>query len=386
MSKSIADYLASQAQGEFVSEGEFKLSPAELARKLGDSLAQPQNWVLKFVQASTILRARRIHFKIGRQWIRVEFELPDYFPLENAQEFLDRSPGDKAHSHLLYGLLCSVNLFTSEEVHLLWTRPDGRLCRICARNKNFALGSRAGTLPGSSPYLGFALKRRSMSTLEKLFQRASFGPEYRVLQERAKLYPGNLILDGRPLGDWTVDQASSAVSLVCLAARPSSEEPSLNLCWKKMSGLEDYPKPKGPYRRDLLLELLYSEPNRTQLPCTIAWILDGVVIQEEIALPGDSNVGFRLYLSADGLKTDLSTFGLVEDDAKYRRLHCAPVRDWLNQTMVWAEGYCLSKLASQNQDSLAGLLMGRLKAPVDRFLLTEGLRRRRHDAMQYLHR
>lgn len=386
MSDSIAQYLASQAEGTFVSEGEFQLSPAELARKLGDSLAQPQNWVLKFVQASTVLKARRVQLKIGRQWMRVEFELPDYFLLGSAQEFLESSPTNKAHSHLLYGLLCSVNLFTSEEVHLLWTCADGRLCRISSQEKRFTLGSRSSPPESTLPYLGFALKRRSMSTFEKIFQRASFGPEYRVLQERAKLYPGNLILDGRPLGEWTVDKASSEVSLVCLAARPTSEEPSLNLCWKRMSGLEDYPKPKGPYRRDLLLEILYSEPDGTKVPCTVAWILDGVVIQEEILLPGDSTVGFRLYLPADGLKTDLSTFGLVEDDTKHKRLHSTSLRDWLNQAMVWAEGYCLSKLASQKEDSLAELLMGRLKAPVDRFLLTEGLRRRRHDIMQYLHR
>ena len=385
----ITDYLASQAHGEFISEGEFRLSPEELARKLGDSMFQPQNWVLKFVQAATVLRAKTVQIKMERQWLRIEFTLDDHFPVDSAEDFLNQSPSDRAHKHLLYGLFCSVNLYTSEEVRFLWTGANSQLHRILAKERAFELSAQtldSGTAPALAPALAFALKRKPTTTVEKLFRKASFEAELRVLQERVGLYPGNMFLDGRSLDNWSRQPNDPYTREVCLVSRPSTSPPYLNLRWKRLPNLEDFPRPHGPYKRDLLLEIVYSDPARTRHPCTVAWFVDGIILQEEIILAADTNVGMRLYLSAEGLKTDLSTFGLVENDEKSQRLRCPSVREWLLNTLTWAEGASLKRAEAFRQDSFQDVLLGRARAPVDRLLLVDGLRKRRNEWMQYLHR
>ena len=50
----------------------------------------------------------------------------------------------------------------------------------------------------------------------------------------------------------------------------------------------------------------------------LLWVLDGVVIcEEELRL--DTPVGFLMVVSADGLRTDLSGFGVIQDEAHSRR-------------------------------------------------------------------
>lgn len=58
-------------------------------------------------------------------------------------------------------------------------------------------------------------------------------------------------------------------------------------------------------------------------PSALLWILDGAVVNEE-KLPGvPLHVSVRIFVSAEGLKTDLSTFRLVESEQRSARLNQA---------------------------------------------------------------
>ena len=54
----------------------------------------------------------------------------------------------------------------------------------------------------------------------------------------------------------------------------------------------------------------------------LLWVQDGAVISEE-ELPLSTSIGFGLAVSAEGLRTDLSGFGLVQDQAFSERRETA---------------------------------------------------------------
>lgn len=366
MSKSIDDFLSLQSQDGVESSGEFQLAPQELVKKLGGALIQPQAWVLKFVQAAVNLRSTLLTVKITRRWLELEMVLPESFALD-PHDFFNLARKTRAHEHLLFGTLCAVNLHTTVEATLSWSF-EGRSGCVLARNQGFQfLTVEDGTLV---PVLKFALQRRPVTTLERLFRKACFGPEYRLLHERSRLCPLDFHLDGRRLGGaagpWggeLVSQAAYCGGDGSASLDVSQERRVLTPVW---AGRPLSPgAPRESHWNACLEFFFYRRLGRNKTAtggaCHVAWVLDGVIIQMEEILGTRNSLAFVLYLPADGLGTDLSSLNLIESVERRKRSRDPGLREWQKLTLRTLEADAL-EAESADQSDQANRTLRELKA------------------------
>lgn len=332
-SSELERFLAGQqSQGHLDSQGTFTLEARAALRKLARfSLAFPGAWSLKLVQAAVASRARRLDFHHHFSETRVEFRpQPEFEPELESLEARFYQPASEP-DHLLMALWClgvgeaRPFALTLDGRTLLWDgqRLNRRKPRQPVSGLRLTVGHRAYDQPGFAPSLLATRK----------------GEHTRCLRERAFTAPLELRVDKRRFDNLahcpTHGYTSHSHPLwLCLS---QAELPALQLA----RGTFDEPAPPGALsltRPDWpddgqtsvawLLSAHFGRNDAGMLEtdrqrCLLYWVRDGVVAaRDELPHPSDC-VSLALFVSAAGLGTDLSGFGLLESLAKAERTQAA---------------------------------------------------------------
>lgn len=339
------------AQGQPIEQGRFTID-ASRAWELMASHSQPfsEAWVLKLVQSACAA---------GCQQFRVaQFPSTTTFTFEGAnwdwpalQAALGRvgAAGNDPLDHLAMALLW---LGKSVNHPFTLSLPDNHLIRW--NQSTFAVEPAPNGV-AASPWLcvEHATAEQKASLWSKLVRPGvSFSSGIaRILEKRAYSSAVPVYLDNRDVGGLHQDsrlagrQSSRPLLLVTAPAGPELPEFSMRLLGKfvcdaapKIEFTGSLPLPLADqavglvtlfaaYVKQAKVARGYVNTHRNQNRMVprdgssfLLWNLDGVIIcEEELAL--QTPIGFGVVVNAAGLTTDLSGFGLVEDQPfKNRRL------------------------------------------------------------------
>lgn len=368
-------------EGRLDSSGAFQLAPQKMIEKLGGVLLEPQAWILKFVQAANRLDARELKIQFGRRCLSLSMVLPEPFFLRDPEQFFLAPETGSSHHHLLLGLLCSLNLHTSEKGFLSWSRSDQQLACVANHGGQFHFGTIGDPDPQPEPRVQFVLHRRSVTTVEKLFRKACFNAEARMLEQRVRLSKVAPVVDGRKLRG--LDSYGPFRGQVVFRATKSlaSEEAELDI---PSDLLEEPPEP--PWSAHLEVE--YHQGTRSHprtAPCIVGWVTDGVVTQLGDLLGECEQVSYVLYLQAADMTKDLSTLRLSDEPAQRARLHSREMRLWQLRALDQGRVACeqTHELAQRTQtqaervsQEIRALLPSKREAPPDFRKAAEGLNQR----------
>ncbi|MCA9792723.1 MAG: hypothetical protein KC910_13040 [Candidatus Eremiobacteraeota bacterium] len=321
-----------QGRGELDSQGAFTLETRAALRKLArSSLPFAGAWAVKLVQAAVAAGASRLEFSHHRAETRVEFVAqlevePELAALEAA--FFDPAsePG-----HLLMGLW-SVGLgdgrafaLTIDGKTLLW---DGRQLSRCiprqaVKGVRLTVSHRAHDQQGFAP--GLATRRKSEQT-DSLRERAFTAPLQLVVDKQrldglahcpshgytSTSHPLALTLSRADLPPLRLSRGSleqtppSGALPLELPAWPASGETGVAWLMTAHFGRNDH----GMFQT-------------VRQRCLLYWVQDGVVTtRDDLPQPVDC-VSVALFVSAQGLATDISGFGLLENLDKADRVQAA---------------------------------------------------------------
>ena len=174
------------------------------------------------------------------------------------------------------------------------------------------------------------MERGPVTLLDRFFFQASFTDELVKLERASYLTPATLLLDNRILHQGSFHVAASNRSFY---EAPGS------------SGLKPFVYPNrllpvwgGERRKQLrLLQSMkggqleataYGEYVASESNSELHWLMDGAIIQVEPTRSQPRKGGFRLFLSAAELDTDLSTLTLTEGPEVEERRRDQALWDW----------------------------------------------------------
>lgn len=317
------EFLKTQtAEGTRVSTGEFTVDLAKATDKFRRfQLADPAFYVLKLVQAAVVAEAKDMRFTFTRNEVKADFTP------QRSVTFLDRlmddlltgAHADPAMVHLgkaLAGALGAPQVF---EVELTYRMSnEGRRLTLTPEGVSDERGGLGG--------FGFHVTvRRRRGWLQ---HRLTPAKEHSALVNRAYLAPLNLTVDSRELQP----------------QRPGSNLECYTLCgrgrgfqvWQDLR-IPYLRNPKGAYEH--VQTRVYRDQNRiVERPTTENFYCDLLISAPYYTHPGRGEVRFvkdgvltsrhvlddfpeaLMVADAEGLKTDLSEFQMVEDDAFRERI------------------------------------------------------------------
>lgn len=342
--------------GTLESEGSFTISgDAALGKLANFQLPRKSAWILKVVQAAVTANATFLRINQSNQTTTFVFHPGSDIQVDTLKEAL-LSPtlsGPTAVQHLAVGLR-AVGFGDGRAFTLALDRGD---VRTYFGWNGKQLAQRAEQLPEAGPpklTLGVAFPPedmgRSLGGLVKSKGRAT--TEYKEVVSNCEVCPIPLILDGRRID--TMQAPHSDENLGNTATLSVGWTP-----YSKGSSLPPLALPKGlPLQSkswrptdkftDSRVFFFDGDPNQTQTSCLVklrygykveshrskhtsfkfqslnrrssyAWVKDGVICHREHSKASASPVCFEVYLSADGLRTDLTGFQLQQDDEFLRR-------------------------------------------------------------------
>lgn len=320
-----AELARLSAEGRYDSQGSFTTSKQRLVLKLGSSqLSRQSAWLLKMVQAGVAAGAQAIAVKQTRRHTQVTLRACKGLPVAALGECLSdaKAKPEGAVGHLAVGLravgMGQRRAFTvvGADGKLRWEPETAEL--------NVVLESRAAadlTIKVEFPegevgrYLGFLFRALGRAT-----------DEYLDLVYNADACPVPLTFDGRRLDafDCPVDGKSYLVEPLVKGwiEQPHEGLPVLSIPARalKRGGADALIKASLMYK---LHRHAQSDGPGGAAPCSrLSWLIDGVIGHyEETKLSG--TVTCEFYLSAEGLRTDLSGMTLVNSAAKNQRMKAA---------------------------------------------------------------
>jgi hypothetical protein len=379
MASDLFAYLGDQAgQGALDSEGEFTLAQQTALKKLaGFQLPSPGDWIVKCVQAIvasgsdhqiSVRQTRRetqIAFTPGRSWTGEEILFSFYHPQHNVAQDMQHlrsalwaltlgqnravrlTPASGSQSLIWDGQHWSAGSSAKQALlvvdHFASTaQADGRKSRRsgAATANSFAsvaLITRCFLCP-----LPLSLDNRRIDALQNC-PRHGWRPACAPLYVGA--FPANLPTLRLPPGTWKW-------------SRPNADHEN-----PAGPGLEPREPPPDPIGIAFLVSYHYSgvvldssRPLAVRSTCN--WVLDGAVIaQEPFDLP-ESCCALGVWLSAEGLPSDLSGFGLI--DTPERRERLAVAAHVLAQSLdpKATTSFAVPLQAAQEGSLGSGILMG----------------------------
>ncbi len=359
----LSNYLKGfEAGGSVVGAGEsFTISRAEALRKIAEfQLPFEYAWVVKIIQAAAAQNIESvINVRLKRTELDIDFQLPS-LTLEKVENgFFDPAPkADASLDYLLSGLW-SVGIgndfpfllsLEGEEQDLLWT--DGELKRVPSQERR-TLSRLCISLCPSKNLLQNIRERLSLAAV-----RAGLT---RVLQENCFVSPIPCSVDGRRIDSllnsphYGISQMTFPLTLGYLedlqpslklptgtllraAILPGRKEPisllgshpsdykaaalqnaSLKMIDRKKASRET----GGAY---LLTSFWDKETSARNSKLTesrkysqLFWVKSGAVVDSEFISKSRTHCAAALFLSAEGLDTDLSSFRLAESQEREQR-------------------------------------------------------------------
>ncbi|MCA9794158.1 MAG: hypothetical protein KC910_20260 [Candidatus Eremiobacteraeota bacterium] len=342
----LTNFLKSQqAAGQIESQGRFTLALAKARTKLQKyQLENPSYYILKMVQAANALGATEMRIAIDYESTRLGMLMPAAPSVHELVEALQLPPQGGALRHLALSLNAGLGTALEE---LEWTVQGAeRSHRLRVVGETAQLSSGDG-----NPELGenwlcqLVLTRLSGVGLKSAAQTRAVADEYLALVRRCRFSPLEFWVDGRSVWEpWspssgTVDYLATRYVLAgygqshfMVDAPPWSE-----LDWREEELHGRWVGPPGLFfKRSAFADKVPSwlvqvsrpiSPDVARLPCrgalrfarqlegpTLLWlIMDGVLlppIELRIGLPG-----LEALAVWDGLKVDLSEFGVIRDEA-----------------------------------------------------------------------
>ncbi len=359
---------AQRVTGEVQSERQaFTLAREHALRKLAQFRDPFEHaWIVRAVQAGVALDPYcPIRVRLGQAGVHVGYEQRAIDLKQVEQSFCDpESRTEPALQHLssaLWSVASKVG-WTFElraqgsSKTLVWSNNDLRLQSLSEHSEvSGLLINRADSSSGGLGWVGrtMANSRFSLEVVD-------------ILAERCYPSPAPLVVDGRRLDSllncpghgwgffavpiWiqalTQGRPKLALSPTSLALTPfqspstsAKNQSQLALCWEAQFAKELLPKLSLPSEAGLAFVLgvgkaptynVGSEQaprgqywRTTGQKSRLHWVLDGAVVCKEPLSTLDLGCSVAVFLSAEGLQTDLSGFALVESEAKRERIKSA---------------------------------------------------------------
>lgn len=326
-------YLESErSAGQFAGSGSFGVDfQAAMAKRSHFTLPRPGLWAVRVVQAMMRYGARSISVEQSRRALllraplRAEPELA--FPLSDL--FHEHPVGDP-RSPLQGGLLAALG--RSYELELHWSE-GGRRRVMSLSGSESTIG--AHPEPMNEPTLEVRVRPADGNgLLARLFSVADFSHEFRELHRACTIAPIPVLLDSRPVDLASGFAAHFFPALEFRGVRATSG-PRLRLRPELTFELErhsiadnDYFQPMLGGNYAFLLSVGWSEKERMS---TVAWVQDGVLVDEEPLFRTPSQLEITLFLPADGLANDIT--GLALRDSKERKARLREARLWATTSL-----------------------------------------------------
>ena len=332
-----------------VSSGTIKRIAVKITRKHTQFRLEGEwNWTLEQVEDALLAPAFQgasalVHLVTALRFVGFNQKREFWFgapTLEEAivwdGETLSRAPCGKNHDHVLLKITNSAS--TEKSGFFSGFRP--KKCGIATVTK--LLSTRAHTCP-----IALAMDTRRLDALEQ-DSRHGWGPQSQLMQIRTCLDES---LPPLKVPQGTLEGLTKAQVLVEQGLLEATKEVLNNLELSPVCGIAY-----------LLSAHLKSEPGaakpawKDKESCSfLNWVKDGVVIQSESldSKPGFCSVG--LFLSAEGLGVDLSSFRLLESPEKAKRTAIALsllIRDFEHKRSNKIEFIKITEKANrENRDS-----------------------------------
>ena len=333
-------FLKSCEQGEIESRGEFSIDVGKALEKLAAyQLPFDYAWVLKIVQAAVVTGSRSLGIQQTSTDTIFRFSLP--WHLDTIQEAFHRPPGsDQGLAHLLSGLWAAslnngrpflLNSDLDSDESLIWTGCEfQRRPRTDLKGSSLVVSHRQLSEGEPYPIIG-------LFTASKV--NASIG---KVLREKACFCPIPITIDSRKLEadsypehkhanhhffdcGWAEGKIAPMKTPPAVAAYvrneiagegklPADHSDSFFLLSVNLGSRTLSLDESSSSKREL-----YWSLRPQQQKSRVAWVLDGVVVQEDLIPLKENWISALLVVNAKGLDTDLSGFSLLESEQLEQR-------------------------------------------------------------------
>lgn len=353
----LSQFLQLEAEaGTRDSQGVFTISgEAAIGKLAAFQLPRPSAWVLKIVQAAVAGRAPKVEFRQDARVTLILFQPRERFTVDDLQSALMTTNicENRSLEHLSVALRAAG--FGESRPFTLALEGDGWQHLLGWDGKQ--LSRRSVEDPEAREFLirlGVAYPRDEQGRTLGIRSGKAVA-EYQELVNSANICPIPLKVDGRRLDTSVTPRGHSIhaykTSLLCLGWGAQSDCPILPLpaalpeedkSWRPTDRFTD----KRPFRRaarsrgdqaTMLYRVEYHyriESYRGKhksftfhgvpLASSCRWVKDGVVVDEQRIDQLTTNaVNLVLYLSADGLGSDISGFKLRDSDVRSRRCAAA---------------------------------------------------------------
>jgi hypothetical protein len=342
--------------GTLDSEGSFTISGDVAVGKLAKfQLPRTSAWILKIVQSAVTANATFLSIAQSNETTTFVFHPATEFEVEQLKEAL-LSPqllGPKAVQHLAVGLR-AVGFGDGRAFTLALDKGD---VRTYFGWNGKQLSQRVETLPSAGPpklTLGVAFPQedlgRSLGGLIKSKGRAT--SEYREIVSNGEVCPIPLLFDGRRMDSLQAphpDETPGNTATLSVGWTPFSHAasfpdlmlpkglPQVSSTWRPTDKFTDnrvfyFDGDLEQTHTNCIVKLRYGykvESHRSKhrsfkfqslnRRSFYTWVQDGVICHREASKGTESPVCYEVYLSADGLTTDLTGFQLRADTHYYRR-------------------------------------------------------------------
>lgn len=329
----LENYLSQlREQGESLDSGDFSLNPQRAKGKLANfQLTREMGWASLLLQAAVMWQCPKLELVQTRHLTRFVFPFKSE-DLPGSEDIL------KGLTQIDLRALSGLNRFVSAVQVLLHQAKFPFQIKICRKGEDLetlAYGelSRFGRLPEHPVNTLMVDINHKRPLKENLFSVFLAKREQMAIRNELEFFgtpsPIPILLDGQELvGRFSPsqieDQAQRILVAVKLISNSSSELPNMPLpapvdkILQREPDLANVPsETQGFFTVNLRMpskteELDHLRPQRRSHIC---WVQAGVVL-EAVTLDFRSKVlCFDLYLSSEGLKTDLTGFQLIRDQA-----------------------------------------------------------------------
>lgn len=313
-----------QAEGRQDSSGQFTLSLEKARQKLASARLEPGHYILKFVQAAIRAGASRVDLRMERGNLRLIFgtrEAP--FTPEAVLEHLSSAqlPDDPMWRHFVLGVTACLGESSCYRIRWAhWTPDEDGSCVDIQQDSTRGYSNPPCPKPPECEHrncFGLWVYRK-----QSTWFRAATRAEWLAINQRCKLSPASIWLDGRRLEPELPNPVPKRIGLSpdvrgplrVLAFQPSDYRYDwANGCWRRPGfwGESQVFGTNNGTGLPIRCQSMVSLSHNSRKPSELRLVLDGVEL-DPVAVP--SGKGHRAYYPAgDDLTTDLSEFGVVEN-------------------------------------------------------------------------
>ena len=311
-----------ELQGSYDSTGNFTIDLERASRLKSEyTFARPEMWVLKFLQFLTRMEATGLSMTESKGTLELlavfendvfqEYELDALFRLDMDTDKSDpRFPLREA----LSGAIASC-----DSVTLVWSQSD-QTQRLTFQGES--VEGEVQTSTWNEKELLLRVERgKLLSTFKSMFGIGIFHTEVEEIRKSSKALAYSMTLNDEHWNQSKIwpEKGDSLLEFRCEEAYTG---PRFRLTQGHAFASYETELAQTLYRpgKDYSYLLALSARRENWQRASLTWILDGVPVGKDFLTEAEYFIGFHLFLSADGLSTDLSGLSLRQTPDKAERL------------------------------------------------------------------